>query len=250
MIELRGVSKTFGSDHVIATLDWRLSPGKSHVLIGPSGCGKSTLLRMMIGLVTPTTGEILFDERVVAANEWPALRRRMGYVIQDGGLFPHFTARENVLIMARRLGWDRPRLDQRLAELCDLTHFPANALTRYPQQLSGGQKQRVGIMRALVLDPDVILLDEPLGALDPLIRFNLQSDLRDIFQSLKKTVVLVTHDVAEAHFFGDEILLLRRGRVVQRGTFRDLFQSPAEHFVTEFLSAQRDPLNFEIEAHR
>lgn len=249
MIELKGVSKSFHDQQVVAPLDWRLRRGATHVLIGPSGCGKSTILRMLIGLITPTSGSILFENKPVASHEWLKLRRRMGYVIQDGGLFPHLTARENVVLMARRLGWPRVEREERLTELAELTHFPTDGLDRYPAQLSGGQRQRVGIMRALMLDPVLILLDEPLGALDPLIRFNLQTDLREIFQTLRKTVVLVTHDVGEAKYFGDEISLLRRGRVVQRGTFSDLIQSPAEPYVGEFISAQRS-FDSEIEACR
>jgi osmoprotectant transport system ATP-binding protein len=174
----------------------------------------------------------------------------MGYVIQDGGLFPHLTAKSNILLMAHELGWTRTKREARLAELVELTHFPADGLSRYPAQLSGGQKQRVGIMRGLLLDPDVILLDEPLGALDPIIRHNLQTELRGIFQTLGKTVVLVTHDVAEAKYFGDEILLMRRGRIVQRGSFDDLVNHPAEEFVTNFIQSPRglDDSEMEIEA--
>src|SRR5438105_5633590 len=137
----------------------------------------------------------------------------MGYVVQDGGLFPHLTARSNVTLMARYLGWDGQRIETRLAELAELTQFPTDGLMRYPTQLSGGQRQRISLMRALMLDPDALLLDEPLGALDPIIRSELQADLRSIFQTLGKTVVLVTHDIGEAGFLGDTIVMLRGGRV-------------------------------------
>jgi osmoprotectant transport system ATP-binding protein len=160
-------------------------------------------------------------------------------VIQDGGLFPHLTARGNVSLLARYLGWDSGRINSRLAELAELTHFPSEALDRFPAQLSGGQKQRVSLMRALFLDPEVILLDEPLGALDPMVRAELQTDLRSIFRSLGTTVVMVTHDLAEAAWFGHKILLLRDGRIVQRGTINELVEKPAEPFVTQFVSAQR-----------
>jgi osmoprotectant transport system ATP-binding protein len=163
----------------------------------------------------------------------------MGYVVQDGGLFPHLTAGENAMLMARYLGWERRRLDDRLAELTKLTQFPADGLERYPVQLSGGQRQRVGLMRALFLDPDVLLFDEPLGALDPIIRLDLQEVLRSIFRSLGKTVVLVTHDLGEAAYFGDRIVLLRAGRIVQQGTLRDFVERPADPFVTQFINAQR-----------
>ena len=248
MIALQGVSKTYGSHTIVAPLDWQLETGKIHVLIGPSGCGKSTLLRLLIGLVAPTEGKVLFNGEEVRPSDWRRIRLRMGYVIQDGGLFPHLTARSNILLMAHELGWSRERREARLQELAELTHFPGDALKRYPAQLSGGQKQRVGIMRGLLLDPDVILLDEPLGALDPIIRYNLQTDLRSIFQSLTKTVVLVTHDVAEAKYFGDEILLMRRGNIIQRGSFEDLVDRPADEYVTNFIQSPRGLDESSVEA--
>ncbi len=163
----------------------------------------------------------------------------MGYVIQDGGLFPHLTARGNVTLMARHLGLERDRIEARLRELAELSKFPVEGLDRYPVQLSGGQRQRVSLMRALILDPDVLLLDEPLGALDPMIRTGLQDDLREIFRSLGKTVVMVTHDTAEAAFFGEAIVLMREGRIIQQGRFADLVDAPAEPFVSHFMAAQR-----------
>ncbi|MFQ5473787.1 MAG: ATP-binding cassette domain-containing protein, partial [Dehalococcoidia bacterium] len=160
-------------------------------------------------------------------------------VIQDGGLFPHLTGRGNAALVARHLGWDTEQITARLDELVELTHFPADGLDRYPAQLSGGQRQRVSLMRALMLDPDVLLMDEPLGALDPMIRSNLQAELRTIYRTLGKTVVMVTHDLGEAGYFGDTIVLMREGRIVQVGPFGDLLNSPTEAFVTEFVNAQR-----------
>jgi osmoprotectant transport system ATP-binding protein len=167
------------------------------------------------------------------------LRRRMGYVIQDGGLFPHLTAEGNALLLARHLKQPELESRQRLEELCELTRFPADALGRYPAELSGGQRQRVSLMRALMLKPEALLLDEPLGALDPLVRASLQTDLRDIFRELKQTVVLVTHDLAEAAYLADHIVLLESGRIAQQGTIGDLKERPATPFVTQFLNAQR-----------
>ena len=167
----------------------------------------------------------------------------MGYVLQDGGLFPHLTARDNVAILARHLRWNEDRIGPRMEELRKLVRLPDGSLTRYPTQLSGGQRQRVALMRALMLDPALILLDEPMGALDPLVRYDLQQDLRDIFQKLKKTVVLVTHDMSEASFFGDVVLLMYQGRIVQRGRIEDMIKAPADPFVTRFLNAQRVVLN-------
>jgi osmoprotectant transport system ATP-binding protein len=242
MLQLKGVSKTYGRAAALRPTDLDLPAGRTTVLIGPSGCGKSTLLRLMVGLLRPDSGAVLFDGTALTpANALP-LRRRMGYVIQDGGLFPHLTARGNATLMARYLGWDLKRREGRLLELAALTRFPPEGLDRYPAQLSGGQRQRVGLMRALMLDPDVLLLDEPLGALDPIVRSELQADLRDVFQRLGKTVVLVTHDLGEAGFFGDLVVLLRGGAVVQRGMLADLVRRPAEPFVTQFINAQRSPL--------
>ena len=242
MLDLVGVSKTFGPTAALHPTDLALPPGRTTVLLGPSGCGKSTLLRLMVGLLRPDTGTVLFDGQPLTADNALEVRRRIGYVIQDGGLFPHLTARGNVTLMARYLGRDRTAIDKRLAELAELTRFPADGLDRYPAQLSGGQRQRVALMRALMLDPDVLLLDEPLGALDPLIRSDLQGDLRGIFRAVGKTVVLVSHDLGEAGFLGDLIVLLRGGRIVQRGSLADLVRAPAEPFVTQFINAQRSPL--------
>ena len=242
MLELRGVAKKFGGLPALQPTDLRVTAGRTTVLIGPSGCGKSTLLRLMIGLIEPDAGSVRFEGEAFAPENVLALRRRMGYVIQDGGLFPHLTARENVRLMVGHLGWDEQRIAARLAELVELTHFPEDGLERYPVQLSGGQRQRVSLMRALMLDPALLLLDEPLGALDPMVRAELQTELRRIFRALGKGVVLVTHDMAEAGFFGDEIVLMREGRIVQKGEFADFLQRPAEPFVTQFVNAQRSPL--------
>ena len=243
MLELINVSKKFGQTQVLDPTDLVIPPGRTTVLIGPSGCGKSTLLRLMIGLIETDTGSVRFEDTELTRANSMMLRRRMGYVLQDGGLFPHLSARDNVSLMAGYLGQDTNRgIESRVVELAELTRFPADALDRYPTQLSGGQRQRVGIMRALMLDPHVILLDEPMGALDPLIRFDLQEDLRRIFQTLGKTVVMVTHDMAEAGFFGDEVVLLGDGRIVQRGTLEELINSPADPFVRRFVNAQRPHL--------
>jgi len=242
MLELKGVSKQYGRTQALQPTDLAIPKGETTVLIGPSGSGKSTLLRVMIGLVWPDTGSVRFDGTEVVPANALMLRRRMGYVIQDGGLFPHLTARDNIALMARYLAWPRDRIEFRLTELAKLTQFPPLGLDRFPAQLSGGQRQRVSLMRALMLDPDVLLLDEPLGALDPIIRSELQADLRGIFQTLSKTVVLVTHDLGEAGFLGDLIVLCSDGRVVQKGSLAELVRDPADPFVTRFINAQRSPL--------
>ncbi|MDX1420679.1 MAG: ATP-binding cassette domain-containing protein [Rubricoccaceae bacterium] len=242
MIQIQHVSKSFGATVALRNVSLRMPGGQTTVLLGPSGCGKSTLLRLVAGLVAPDAGTVAVGGDAVTPGSAPRLRRRMGYVIQEGGLFPHLTAAENATLMARHLGWPDRRVADRLSELAARTALPADALARYPVQLSGGQRQRVALIRALFLDPDVLLLDEPLGALDPLIRADLQADLRRVVRDLGKTALLVTHDLAEAGFFGDTVVLMRDGAVVQRGPFRDLLERPAEPFVARFVQAQRPVL--------
>lgn len=243
MLRFERVRKSLGRNAVIRGIDLEIEPARTTVLIGPSGCGKSTILRLSLGLLTPDGGRVTFDRRPVNDASVTAIRHRTGYVIQDGGLFPHLTARRNVTLMAHQLGWSTDRIAARLQRLAELTKFPQDGLDRYPAQLSGGQRQRVALMRALMLDPDVLLLDEPLAALDPMIRFDLQTDLRSIFRELGKTTTIVTHDLAEAAYFGDRIILLRDGRIVQQGTIRDLLEEPAEPFVEQFVRAQRSHLD-------
>jgi len=239
MLRLVNVSKRYGDVWALHPTTLDIPRQKTTVLIGPSGCGKSTVLKLIVGLVEPTTGHVELDGEPLRPDNVLRLRRRMGYVIQEGGLFPHLTAEQNILLMPRHLRIPDEAVRPRLEALCDLTRFPRSALRRYPSELSGGQRQRVALMRALILDPDVLLLDEPLGALDPMVRSSLQEDLKDIFTRLRKTVVLVTHDMAEAAFLADEVVLMNEGRVVQRGTVADLIERPASPFVTQFITAQR-----------
>jgi len=241
MIVVSDVSKSFAGQRVLAPTSLEVPRGRTTVLIGPSGCGKSTLLRIIVGLITPDSGGVTIDGEPMTAASALELRRRIGYVIQDGGLFPHLSGRDNVTLLARRLGRDPDWIRRRVEELADLVRLPQAALDRPPAALSGGQRQRLGIMRALALDPPVVLLDEPLGALDPLVRYDLQEDLRRIFRELAKTVVLVTHDMGEAGFFGDEIVLLGGGTIVQRGTLDALIHSPADDSVRRFILAHRLP---------
>lgn len=241
MFSLQNISKSFGDQQVVkpTTLDFPV--GKSTVLIGPSGCGKSTILRLLVGLLQPDSGVIRFQGEPMTPRTLPEMRRKIGYVIQDGGLFPHLTAFENISLMAKHLGWDMPKRQTRVEELADLTRISSSSLSRYPAQMSGGQRQRVGIMRALMLDPPVLLFDEPMGALDPLVRFDLQEDLLKIIRTLSKTSIMVTHDMGEAGFFGDQILMLAEGQIVQQGSLEDLIHHPANDYVTRFIRAQRFP---------
>ena len=240
MLELVNVSKSFGTTRVLEPTCLVMQPGKTVVLIGPSGCGKSTLLRILIGLIPSDTGKVLFGGVEMTPGNVMELRHSMGYVLQDGGLFPHLNVRDNITLMTRYLKrMTTKQMDDRVEELAELTKLPRGALDRFPTQISGGQRQRVAIMRALMLDPPLMLFDEPMGALDPLVRFDLQADLQNIFQRLKKTVVLVTHDMGEAAFFGDDLILMSGGRIVQRGTIEEFQREPSDPFVTRFINAQR-----------
>jgi osmoprotectant transport system ATP-binding protein len=241
MIVLHDVTKTFGGrvavDHVSVTVD----TGTTHILLGSSGSGKSTLLRLVLGLLSPDTGDISVDGVPVTSAPRREVAQRIGYVVQEGALYPHLTVARNVTLPARARRWRRERIAERLTELADLTGLELALLHLYPSELSGGQRQRVGLMRALMLDPPILLLDEPLAALDPITRASLQLELAGLFHALQKTVVLVTHDIREAFVLGSTITLMNSGRVIQQGVFRDLARDPADPFVAEFLRAQAPP---------
>lgn len=241
VLEVKSVAKSYGGQNALGPLDLTFSAAHTTALIGPSGCGKSALLRVLIGLLTPDRGEVFVLNERLTPESARRLRHRMGYVVQDGGLFPHLSARDNVLLLPRHLGWKRERMLKAVDSLSDLVRLPAATLDRYPAELSGDQRQRVSLVRALMTDPEILLLDEPTGALDPMIRAELQSDLRALFAALRKTVVLVTHDLGEAAFLAHELVLMRDGAVVQRGDFNALQREPADGFVARFIKAQRWP---------
>lgn len=241
MISIRVVSKSYAGRVVLQPTTLELAQEKTHVFWGSSGSGKSTLLRLICGLCDPTSGHVFIDDKPVSVSRHQELATRIGYVIQEGGLFPHLSARQNLALATRRQSWTRARLESRIAELAQLVRLEVSQLDLYPTQLSGGQRQRVALMRALMLDPSLLLLDEPLGALDPLVRSDLQKELKAIFKELKKTVILVTHDISEGAIFGDTISLFDQGRLVQHGAFGDFFQHPSEDFVTRFVRAQTPP---------
>jgi osmoprotectant transport system ATP-binding protein len=238
-IEVADLKRSFDGVVAVDVPHLAVGPRSTLALIGPSGCGKSTLLRLAIGLITPEQGRIAVAGHELRPGNERQIRLRTGYVIQEGGLFPHLTARDNVALVARDQGWPEARITARIEELVELTRLPRDVMGRYPAQMSGGQRQRVALMRALMLDPEVLLLDEPLAALDPMIRSELQRELRRVFERLRKTVLFVTHDMGEAAYVGDEIALMRAGRILQRGTFDALTQQPADPFVIEFIRAQR-----------
>jgi osmoprotectant transport system ATP-binding protein len=241
MFSLEHVSKRFGTFAALEDFTLEFPAGTVTAVIGSSGSGKSTLLRLLLGLELPDAGLVRVDGQAVSAANRLAIRRRIGYVIQEGGLFPHLTVRDNLALLPRYLNWSRARIDARALELVELVDIPGSALTRFPLELSGGQRQRVAVMRALMTDPPAMLLDEPLGALDPLVRFDLQERLRELFRVLGKTVVLVTHDLPEAAFIAPRLVLLRDGRVVQDAGAAELYERPANEFVRRFVAAYRPP---------
>ena len=241
MLRLERVTKRFGDVVAVDELNLDVDEGEVCVLIGPSGCGKTTTLKMVNRLIEPTSGRILLAGDDVTQGDPVRLRRRMGYVIQQVGLFPHLTVADNVATVPRLLGWDAARVRARVGELLELVGLePARFAGRYPNQLSGGQRQRVGVARALGADPPVLLMDEPFGAVDPITRDRLQQEFLRLQGELRKTVVFVTHDIDEAVRVGDRIAILREGGVLQQhDTPAVVLAHPATPFVAEFLGADR-----------
>jgi len=239
LIKIRHVSKHFAHRAVLEDVCLDLEGEKTHVFLGPSGCGKSTMLRLLIGLLPFDQGEIIIDDIKVGPNTQRKIAERIGYVVQEGGLFPHLSIAGNLSLPARARKWKKTKIQSRIDELCSLAGLEAELLPRFPSQLSGGQRQRVSLMRALMLDPMILVFDEPFGALDPIARKTLQQELKLIFNQVKKTVIIVTHDLGEAAFFGHSISLFNDKTVVQQGSLQDLLHHPSDPFVTEFMNAQR-----------
>jgi osmoprotectant transport system ATP-binding protein len=239
MLELQNISKTFEGRCVLADVNLSVPKGATHALIGSSGSGKTTLLRITLGLIPFDQGYVKINDQALLSFTQVEWADRIGYVPQDGGLFPHISGKNNVALIAKVRGWPRARIDARVEELRRVVDLDAEILERFPREMSGGQKQRAAIMRAAMMDPAVMLLDEPMAALDPLIRRTLQRELKSIFQRLGKTVLLVTHDLGEAAYLAEQITMLHEGRVVQTGSYRDLLLSPANPFVSQFINAQR-----------
>ncbi len=234
------VTKRFPGNKIPAVNDcsFEVEPGSFVVLLGPSGCGKTTLLKTVNRLYELDSGSIQIDGVDVRQIPVTALRRRIGYVIQQVGLFPHLTIAENVAVVPELVGWPRPRINARIDELLELVHLPPDEYrARYPAQLSGGQQQRVGLARALAVDPMLLLMDEPFGAIDAITRGSLQDEMLALHRQLKKTVLFVTHDVDEALRLADSILVMRAGRIEQYGSPFELITKPANEFVAELLGA-------------
>ncbi len=236
MIKLINIWKFYGDKQVIQGLSLQIPKGQTTVLIGSSGCGKTTLLEMMNGMVLPDRGAVEINGRVLRQSDLISLRRRIGYVIQEVGLFPHYTVFRNIALVPALLKWNDERIRARVIEMMRLVNLPMEKINAFPHQLSGGQRQRVGVARALAADPEIMLMDEPFGAIDPINRKRLQDEFLDIQQKLKKTVVFVTHDMDEALKLGDVIAVMAEGRIVQSGAAADLILRPANEFVQKFVS--------------
>lgn len=250
MIKVSHVSKSFShGKNAVNDLSFEVRPGETLVLLGTSGCGKTTTLRMINRLLIPDKGDIFIQEKNISAETPETLRRSMGYVLQNTGLFPHYTVLENIGVVPQLLGWDKARIRSRaLALLEKLGLPPASYADVYPQQLSGGQQQRVGLARALAADPPILLMDEPFGALDPLTRISVRKEFKLLDELNSKTIILVTHDVEEAFELGNRICVMNEGRIQQLGTATELLFSPANAFVRHFLDKQR--LELELKSLR
>jgi osmoprotectant transport system ATP-binding protein len=246
-VEFRDVTKRYADQVAVDRLSFTVPAGKICILVGPSGSGKTTSLKMVNRLIEPTSGAIIIDGQDVTTEDPVQLRRRIGYVIQQVGLFPHQTIAENVATVPRLLGWTRERIDARVTELLELVGLdPGRYGKRYPAQLSGGERQRAGVARALAAEPPVMLMDEPFGAVDPIVRDHLQSELLRIQRELGTTILFVTHDVDEAIRLGDRVALMRDGRLVQYAPPGELLAHPADDFVAQFVGADRGLKRLEL----
>ncbi len=239
MVKFEKVSMAYGAHEVLKSLDLQIHEGQLVVVIGPSGCGKTTMLQLINRLIKPTGGRILVGGRDISEVDPVELRRGIGYVIQEIGLFPHMTIRQNIEVVPKLLGWDENRRRERTRELLKLVNMDEKYLTSYPSELSGGQQQRIGLLRALAVEPPIILMDEPFGALDPITRESLQDEIKNLQKKLKKTIVFVTHDMDEALKLADVIVLMKDGEVVQTASPKELLSDPANEFVEQFIGRHR-----------
>ncbi|HVS98275.1 MAG TPA: ATP-binding cassette domain-containing protein [Puia sp.] len=247
MIEVNNITKTFGRHKAVDHISFAVRDGETVVFLGTSGSGKTTLLKMINRLLEPDSGEVLIDGRNILDQRPEDLRRRIGYVFQNNGLFPHYTIGQNIATVPRLLGWDKARIAGRVTALMEELHLPPDEYRgAWPHELSGGQQQRVGIARALAADPPVLLMDEPFGALDPITRARVRKDFKSLPALRSKTIVLVTHDVQEAFDLADRIFLMDNGKVIQEGTPDQLLFHPSSAYVSSFLEEQR----FFLEAGR
>ncbi|MBN1273789.1 MAG: ATP-binding cassette domain-containing protein [Candidatus Aminicenantes bacterium] len=246
-IDVQGLTKRFGGLTAVDGASFSVDKGETLVLLGTSGCGKTTTLKMLNRLVEPTSGKVFIGGKNIRERKPEELRKGIGYVIQDIGLFPHYTVEQNIALVPHLLKWDRKKIRQRVHILLDLVGLPSEKfMRRYPHKLSGGQQQRIGLARAFAADPAVILLDEPFGALDQITRRDIQKEFKSLESFLRKTMILVTHDVFEAFDLGDRICLMDKGKVQQIGTAKELLYSPKNNFVRNFLQANRFLLELQV----
>ena len=238
MIQLENVTKLFGKITAVDQVDLRITPGEFLVLIGPSGCGKTTTMKMINRLIDPTEGRIYIKGKDISKENPIELRRQIGYVIQEIGLLPHMTIADNIALVPRLLKWPKEKQKQRVEELLEMVGLDASIFVgKYPRQLSGGQRQRVGVARALAVDPPIMLMDEPFGALDPITREQMQDEFIRLQEQVKKTIVFVTHDMDEALKFADRIVIMDHGKIVQCGTPEVILRQPANTFVRDFVGS-------------
>lgn len=239
MISVRQLSKHYQQVKAVDRISFDVNEGETLVLLGTSGCGKTTTLKMLNRLIEPTSGEVAINGKNIKKQSPEELRRGIGYVLQNIGLFPHYTIAQNIALVPRLLKWNTDKINRRTNELLEKLHLPAETLQQYPSQLSGGQQQRVGLARALIADPPVLLMDEPFGALDNITRTSIQGEFKQLDELKRKTIIMVTHDVQEAFQLADRICLMDKGHILQIGTPRELLFKPANDFVKQFLEGQR-----------
>ncbi|GAB3924126.1 ABC transporter ATP-binding protein [Mucilaginibacter myungsuensis] len=244
MIKVENLSKYFGEIRAVDEVSFEVAEGENLVLLGTSGCGKTTTLKMINRLIEPTSGSVFINDQNIMDQQPESLRLGIGYVLQNTGLFPHYTIEENIAVVPQLLGWDHARIKERTQQLIGKLHLDASLLKVYPAQLSGGQQQRVGLARALMADPPTLLMDEPFGALDNVTRAGIRKEFLQLDELTRKTIIMVTHDVQEAFELGDRICLMDKGRVVQIGTPKELLFQPADQFVSTFLQSDRLQLEF------
>jgi len=244
MIKVDNVSKHFGGVKAVDGVSFEVEDQENLILLGTSGCGKTTTLKMINRLIEPTSGSIYIDGKNIMDQEPETLRRGIGYVLQNNGLFPHYTVAQNIAVVPNLLKWDKQKTEKRTAELMEKLHLDASYLNIYPNELSGGQQQRIGLARALVSDPPVLLMDEPFGALDNVTRSKIHAEFKALDELKRKTIIMVTHDVQEAFELGDRICLMDKGKIVQSGTPAQLLFNPVKDFVKDFLKHQRLQLEF------
>ncbi|MDB5132274.1 MAG: ATP-binding cassette protein [Mucilaginibacter sp.] len=244
MIKVEHLSKHFGKIKAVDDISFEVKEHENLILLGTSGCGKTTTLKMINRLIEPTHGKIFIDDKNIQEQPPEILRRGIGYVLQNNGLFPHYTVAENIAVVPQLLKWDKKRIERRVSELLEKLHLSPDCLHVYPAELSGGQQQRVGLARALVADPAVLLMDEPFGALDNVTRSKIHAEFNALDELKRKTIIMVTHDVQEAFELGNHICLMDKGKIIQDGTPAELLFNPANDFVCDFLNEQRLQLEF------